>query len=302
MRFLKKLKSRAFQAKLAVQNLNQHLPFIKDKTCILVDSVDELLREIRFSSPNTSFRPYRATYDSSGTIKLPAVPQPYVANNMENTLEELMKVVPKACALWTECQKEGLETYLADPKHNLSVAGHPLAELFRAFVKPYLEGYVLDIGCGTQDVPYYLSHHPLEYIAGIDPLPPTETHPFAFSQALAERLPWPDDTFHRVTVATSLDHMILLDQAFNEVKRVLKPGGFFIAWVGFLPKAAPYDPYSPDLKRIDPCHIFHFDRRGFEKVIKDHFDIQHCYEVFYQKEKEIFDCFYLLSPKKNVSK
>ena len=46
-----------------------------------------------------------------------------------------------------------------------------------------------------------------------------------FVQALGERLPFPDDRFDVVTMGYALRHVPDLDQAFEEYRRVLKPGG-----------------------------------------------------------------------------
>lgn len=315
MNVLKKIKSVCAQVRDAIHSINNSLPLMNDSVNQLSTQMQKINQALSaltpashalaLSSPEQSITltnnifpsQYRAVYRNGDTPAFSSVAQPYTKANIDQTIEHLMQIVPKACSLWRECQAEGHKTYLADPMHNLSVAGHPLAEMFKNFVKPYLYGHVLDIGCGTQDVPYYLSEHPLQYLAGIDPLAPTGKHPFAFSQALAEDIPWADDSFDRVTVATSLDHMIILDKVFMEVTRVLKPGGLFIAWLGFLPHAEPYDPYSPTLKRIDPCHIFHFDRPCFENAIRDYFHVNYSYEVFYEQQQAIYDCFYVLSPK-----
>ena len=66
-------------------------------------------------------------------------------------------------------------------------------------------------------------------------------------QGEAERLPFPDETFDRVTVAFGLRNMTHKDRALQQMTRVLKPGGkllvleFSRVWK---PLAAAYDRYS----------------------------------------------------------
>ncbi len=63
----------------------------------------------------------------------------------------------------------------------------------------------------------------------------------------AEKLPFPDDYFDRVSVAFGLRNMTHKDQALSEMRRVLKPGGKLLV-LEFSKVAAPlqkpYDLYS----------------------------------------------------------
>lgn len=186
-------------------------------------------------------------------------------------LKHLRELAPSACLEWERLLAENARAYSGYPTDSCSVPGHPMAERFRGFLRPYLTGSVLDIGCGPQPVPSYLVGHPTNWIAGVDPLP--ANHPFVFVHGTAEFLPWADATFDTVVVATSLDHLLLLDRSFGEIRRVLKPDGRFVTWVSFVPGAAPYDPYRPDSKPVDEFHLFHFDRPGFDKAISADFSL-----------------------------
>lgn len=92
----------------------------------------------------------------------------------------------------------------------------------------------LDIGCGNGlfgGEPYakigysYLHNDSSSYIVGIDPLPlegPTPPWLDEFHQGKAENLPFPDKSFDKVVIATSLDHVIDQVQCLRECKRVMK--------------------------------------------------------------------------------
>ncbi|OHB69191.1 MAG: hypothetical protein A2V70_02130 [Planctomycetes bacterium RBG_13_63_9] len=190
---------------------------------------------------------------------------------LSDCLEKLDELAPHAFPIWRELLDVNADTYLDFPIHSCSVEGHPMAEMFRCFLKPYLGGAVLDVGCGPQPVPYYLLDYPVERMAGVDPLPPAAPHPFVFVHGVAEFLPWEDQTFSVVVVGTSLDHVLLLDRALGEIRRVLKPDGHLVTWVSFIPGAARYDPYSPDVQKVDDYHLFHFDRPWFEDLLGVHF-------------------------------
>ena len=185
--------------------------------------------------------------------------------------EKLQALAPAAFAVWRRLLEVNAEAYEGFPVDSCSVVGHPLAEFFCEYLRSYLVGSVLDIGCGPQPVPRYLLEYPVERIAGIDPLGAPVPHPFVFVQGAAEFLPWPDGTFDTVVASTSLDHVLLPDRVMQEICRVLKPGGHFVTWVSFMAGAKPYDPYSTNVEAIDKFHLFHFDGPTFEALMSEYF-------------------------------
>lgn len=193
------------------------------------------------------------------------------ALTFEQSLLELEKLVPDAFRIWHELLTVNANAYDGFPTDSCSVEGHPMGELFRAFLRPYLEGPVLDVGCGPQPVPVYLHGYPTERIAGIDPLPPPAPHPFVFARGVTEFLPWRDRSFQCVVCATSLDHVLLLDRTLDEMKRVMRDDGCLVLWVSFVPGAKPYDPRKKDIQKLDAYHLFHFDRPWFEEMMTKDF-------------------------------
>lgn len=83
-----------------------------------------------------------------------------------------------------------------------------------------LEGWVLDIGCGSPEQSSGLLPQHCEY-TGVDPYGCEA----GMVRALAEVLPFSDKTFDAVLFNTSLDHILDYVTALNEAHRVLKPGG-----------------------------------------------------------------------------
>ncbi len=191
--------------------------------------------------------------------------------SLAQALEELQRLAPPAFEIWRPLLDVNAAAYMGYPAHSCSVPGHEVAEAFCRFLRPYLFGPVLDIGCGPQPVPAYLAPMPVQEIAGIDPL--DAPHPFVFAQGVAEFLPWDDGAFNNVVCATSLDHVLLLDRALDEIHRVLRPGGRFVVWAAFIPGAAPYQPYSAPT-RLDEFHLFHFDQGWFEAELGKKFELE----------------------------
>ena len=131
--------------------------------------------------------------------------------------------------LWQKLEANGARAYGLDPPSSLSIGDRADARLFAEFSQ--LEGLVLDIGCGPQELPSY-AEGIAERFVGVDPLRGAQPHAFAFAQAIAEYLPFRDGVFDRVLFATSIDHVLLPELALAEARRVGKSGGMVCLWVG----------------------------------------------------------------------
>jgi len=175
--------------------------------------------------------------------------------------------------VWIKAFEEGRRSYEADPVNNLSVEGHRDAEVFRAFVAPYMSGSVLDIGCGPQELPVYLRGFRLDRVAGLDPLPGVAKRRMDFCQGFAEFLPWEDAQFDVVLFATSLDHVLSLEKTLDEVCRVLRPGGKCIVWAGLIPGSARYEPDREPVVAVDDYHLFHFSESTLLETFRARFDL-----------------------------
>lgn len=89
----------------------------------------------------------------------------------------------------------------------------------------------------------------------------------------AAKLDYPDDTFDMVTAIEVLEHVTELDQALEEIHRVLKPGGRFAfttpnRWFpfethGFIYRGKRYKARAPFLTWIVPLHRRLADARTF---------------------------------------
>jgi SAM-dependent methyltransferase len=233
---------------------------------------------------------------AAGTENIASLPESH-DHDYKESAKKVKELAGKAFSLWLQCQEAGEKTYEQEPIQNLAIEGHRSVGMFDSFVSCYLKGNILDIGCGPQRLPYYLKNYPLEHIAGIDPIGEPKDRDFKFIKGFAEFLPWDDNSFDRVIVSTSLDHMIHLEKALDEIYRVLKKDGLFITWLGFVPGAKKYDPYAADLEKIDDCHIYHFDRFWFESMMKEKFEIYEDYEIYHHDRKAVLDCFYAFKKK-----
>jgi len=132
-------------------------------------------------------------------------------------------------ALWEQLQANGERSYADDPALSLSVGEREDAAAFAGFAR--LEGAVLDVGCGPQARPSYAGGEPF---VGIDPLVGRQPRDFAFVKGVAEYLPFADGAFDRVLFATSLDHVLSPERTLAEARRVTRPGGAVVVWLGEL--------------------------------------------------------------------
>ncbi len=96
---------------------------------------------------------------------------------------------------------------------------------------------VLDVGCGTGYAVIHLGELPeVEKACGIDispgmiaaarsKIPESSRQKIEFLEASADRIPYPDGTFHHVICTNSFHHYPDPLLALGEMQRVLKPGG-----------------------------------------------------------------------------
>jgi SAM-dependent methyltransferase len=198
----------------------------------------------------------------------PVAPRARPALSLADARGKLAAMAPLNWETYVECLDRGTASYQSFPPGSCSTASHAQADLFRGFLRPYLRGQVLDVGCGPQPVPWYLHGYPLDFVRGIDPISRPLDHPFHFVSGFGEFLPWDDEQFDLVISGTSLDHYYLLDVGLREALRVLRPGGHFVAWIAEFTGAPAYDPYTTRLDAAyDSEHLYHIDRAWFLPLI-----------------------------------
>ena len=200
-------------------------------------------------------------------LQKPALKEEYF--DLEQSLRSLEGLAPAAYQKWSELLSVNAEEYLSDPTFSCSVEGNHGAVVFKSFISIYLSGTVLDIGCGPMRMPAYLEGYPPQLICGIDPIAPHGEQDFAFMQNISEFLPWQDGSFDTVLIGTSFDHVLLLDKALEEIKRVLKPKGTLLVWTNFKTGSKKYDPYVPSIEPVDRYHLFRFDQPWFEEMMRE---------------------------------
>lgn len=199
-----------------------------------------------------------------------ALVYPSLDYSYEKSIDHLKRAAPDNFDEYMRCFEEGAASYQDLPPQSCSTALHAEAALFAKFLLPYLRGRVLDIGCGPQAIPSYLSGYPVELIAGIDPLAPAGKHPFMFVRGFAEFLPWPDNSFECLVFGTTIDHYYLLDKGICEAHRVLSAKGFVCIWITEFDDGAQIDPYTPGLESYDNEHLYHINRRWFIPFMEKH--------------------------------
>jgi SAM-dependent methyltransferase len=290
--------ARLFNAIKFVRSLKRRIDNQENRLAVLNDNLNNLRTELearslaQMASSSLTLRERIGLRISREATRNSRKARLAVVRDMQADLKELERLFPNVFPIWGELFENAKVEYIERPNQSLSVAGNPGAELFRKYLLAELSGHVLDIGCGPLPLPHYLVGQNVDRIAGIDPLPGVQPREFEFVQGFAEFLPWPDSEFDAVTIATSLDHVLSLDMAFAEIKRVLVPDGVVAMWVGFVKGAKEYDPLAENIVPIDPFHIFHFDRPWFLNLINKHFVV--CDELVI----DTVSVFYSLKPRR----
>lgn len=116
---------------------------------------------------------------------------------------------------------------------------HPTAEgltphdVVLAGLRAALPRQVLDVGCGTGALAERISNELRCEVTGVDQsermVELTAARGIRALVADAGDLPFDDDTYDAVLAAWMLYHVVDLDRALSEIRRVLRPGGVFIA-------------------------------------------------------------------------
>lgn len=134
---------------------------------------------------------------------------------------------------------------------------------YRQFVQQYLrpEAVLLDFGAGRGAQPQHSFRGLVARAAGVDIDDAVLENAHldeAKVMALGAPIPYPDGTFDNVISANVLEHVADPDFVFDEIRRVLRPGGVFIL------QTPNKRHYVPTIARLTP-HQFHLwvnNRRG----------------------------------------
>ena len=128
----------------------------------------------------------------------------------------------------------GYVAYQTLKEGSLSLPERPDVQAFRDYIAEAVsEGAILDVGCGTLPLPGYLDFPDKSRYRffGLDPIAETQFQGVRVI-GCCEFLPFADESFDALVFATSLDHVCSLEQTASEVRRVLRPGGRCLIWMG----------------------------------------------------------------------
>lgn len=127
---------------------------------------------------------------------------------------------------------------LPDPHSSFALIGSSFIGSWLHAQRSRVRGTLLDLGAGNQ--PYRVWYErQVERSIAVDMV----AAPGLGALCSASRLPFADGTFDTVMATEVLEHVAEVDAAVAEVRRVLRPGGHFLATVPFVYPIheAPYD-------------------------------------------------------------
>lgn len=146
----------------------------------------------------------------------------------------------------------------------------------------------LDIGCGPVGSLTWLKR--ARQRIGLDPLAEKyrkfgiDTHDMLYLSASAEQIPLPSDYVDVVFSMNSLDHVDAPRMVCSEIRRVLKPGGFFIGSLNLDEPPTVTEPFTLTEEFLED-HLFGGWERQFHKIRPRLNDPNHfgTYKYFYQE-------------------
>ncbi len=194
---------------------------------------------------------------------------------------------------WLELQTLNEEEFSKGSEGNFSINWLPALEAVHQIVESLLQNdqtpledqviKVLDVGSGGLEQPDYqrlmIEKLNCEFY-GIDPFSSPPSKQYKFFQAVAESMPYQNDSFDLLFCISSLDHAIQPKVALAEMYRVLKPGGrilfvetirnvdkFYVKWRlrsvwGLLPA------------RYNKHHDFAWREKSLGKLIRRNFSVE----------------------------
>jgi SAM-dependent methyltransferase len=163
-------------------------------------------------------------------------------------------------AEWEEMQAGSVERYQDEHYEE----DETFARIFGGFMAVTISpsDRILDVGCGLfPHLPAYVDQLRFGEYVGLEPLTtPVERSYTCVTGAVAEDLPFQDASFDAHILATSLDHIMDVDRAIGELRRVLAPGGRFYFWVGLA---------DPDIiARAKSFHPIFYGQRGVKRAAR----------------------------------
>lgn len=179
----------------------------------------------------------------------------------------LRELAPDHYSVWQDCYDNAIAHYTSDMAASCSTWDNRFAVAFRDYLSLFAQGNLLDIGCGTQEIPVYLEGYPTDLLRGLEPREPATEAAFEIRMGVNEFLPWSDASFQTVCNATSLDHVIDIEKSIDESARVLGEGGRFVIWYAHISDAdkplGPSETAGNPIEALDSFHLFHINDAWF---------------------------------------
>lgn len=201
-----------------------------------------------------------------------ARPKPYANYKPEKWKDKLKAHDPQTYKQWIKTFEAGAKSYMESPTDNCATWASGITRDFRDYLSLFVDGPLLDLGCGPHGNPAYLDGYPSNQITGLEPLDPEGEPRIQMVQGVAEFIPFKAGSFETVVSATSIDHVLDLERSLEEIARVMKNDGIFVIWYAHVAGMDDYVAKAPsNRKPVDQYHLFHANDDWFMPLLARYF-------------------------------
>ena len=169
---------------------------------------------------------------------------------------------------WIKKQRYFVEKYQSNTNGIFSKEESDTTKHVKDFLRLKKPASILDIGCGSADVPAYIPDSLKKVYSGIDPLDIERTYPCLVAPINEAAI---NKAYDCILCISTLDHIAEPYQVAIKVKKWLKPNGYFILTIASY-ESSTYQKFQNTGRYTepDPNHVWHFNIKDILRIFSNY--------------------------------